>query len=168
VDEWKSVIDFKSLNVGLVWSGSKSHKNDRNRSCTLSDFALLADITGVRYYSLQKEDIGAGDSEWLDGLQIENLGRHLNDFYDTAAVIMNMDLIITVDTAVAHLAGALGRPVWTLIPFVPDWRWMLDRNNTPWYPTMRLFRQPRILDWGSVIKQVSNELRKRVPERSMP
>lgn len=160
VDEWKSVIDFKSLNIGIVWSGSKSHKNDRNRSCTLFDFASLADVSGVRYYGLQKEDTGTGGPELTEGMKIEDLGKRLNDFYDTSAVIMNMDLIITVDTAVAHLAGALGRPVWTLLPFVPDWRWMLDRNNTPWYPTMRLFRQPGHGDWGSVMKEVVSELKK--------
>jgi len=167
VDDWKLRVDSDLLKVGLVWSGSKSHKNDRNRSCKLSDFAPFAGITGVRYFSLQKEAVDTAGAEPPKGMQMEYLGTGLNDFYDTAAAIMNMDLVITVDTAVAHLAGSLGRPVWTLLPYVPDWRWMLNRDDTPWYPTMRLFRQPGIRDWESVIQQISIELRKRALERSI-
>jgi ADP-heptose:LPS heptosyltransferase len=90
--------------------------------------------------------------------RITDLGSHFDDFSDTAAVIAQLDLVIAVDTSVAHLAGALGKPVWILLPFCPDWRWLLDRADSPWYPTARLFRQPCINDWDSVIAQVSREL----------
>jgi hypothetical protein len=89
----------------------------------------------------------------------------IEDFSDTAAIIMSLDLVISVDTAVAHLAGALGKPVWTLLPFAPDWRWMLNRDDSPWYPTMRLFRQPSPGDWESVISRVHNELEKSLIEK---
>jgi len=159
-DRWKSIIDSNTLNVGLVWSGSKSHRNDHNRSCSLAEFAPLADIPGITYYSFQKDGVSENEYKSSMGMQIKDLGREFDDFYDTAAALLNMDLLISVDTAVAHLAGALGKPVWTLVPFVPDWRWMLDRHDTPWYPTMRLYRQPGIRDWSSMMNQVAADLKK--------
>ncbi|HEX5242879.1 MAG TPA: glycosyltransferase family 9 protein, partial [Tepidisphaeraceae bacterium] len=99
-----------------------------------------------------EEKYPPADTEWVDWTQ------ELHDFADTAALIANLDLVIACDTAVAHLAGAMARPVWTLLPFAPDWRWMLDRSDSPWYPTMRLFRQPRPGDWGSVLENVAIEL----------
>jgi tetratricopeptide (TPR) repeat protein len=166
--KWKSRIDSNLFKVGLVWSGNSYHKNDHNRSCNLSDFAPLTDIPGSTFYSLQKGGMRENKEELPNGMHIVDIGKDLHDFYDTAAAIENLDLVISVDTAVVHLAGALGKPVWTLLPFVPDWRWMLDSNNTPWYPTMRLFRQPILRDWTSVMKQVSLELEKEVLLKGAP
>ena len=128
-----------SLRVGIAWQGNPGHKGDRWRSVRLEQFAPLAEHAGVRLVSLQK---GAGSEqlEKMPGLAID-LGPELTDLADTAAVIRCLDLVITVDTAVAHLAGALGVPVWVALPTVPDWRWLLQREDSPWYPSMRLFRQ---------------------------
>jgi len=95
----------------------------------------------------------------MDGKVVTNLGHDLKDFTDTAALIENLDLVISVDTAVAHLAGAMGKPVWMLLPFLPDWRWMLGRDDSPWYPTMRLFRQPDRGNWGAVFDNIRDELK---------
>ncbi|KPK32063.1 MAG: hypothetical protein AMK70_11270 [Nitrospira bacterium SG8_35_1] len=162
INKWKSRFNQDLFNVGLVWSGNPSHRNDHNRSCRLLDFAPLASIPKVAFYSLQKGGIDENGLRPPADMSIEDLGKDLDDFYDTAAVMENLDLVISVDTAVVHLAGALGRSVWTLLPFVPDWRWMLDRIDTPWYPTMRLFRQPRYKDWKSVMDEVAVELEKKV------
>jgi ADP-heptose:LPS heptosyltransferase len=125
------------------------------RSTDLSYFLKLLDIPGVSFYSLQKE-ISAGDHILLNQIPVTDLSDHLNDFADTAAVISQLDLVICVDTAVAHLAGALGKPVWILLSFVPDWRWMLEREDSPWYPTARLFRQQKPGDWEGVFDRVKN------------
>ncbi|MGR3178198.1 MAG: tetratricopeptide repeat protein, partial [Candidatus Anammoxibacter sp.] len=158
VEEWGKRINSKAFKVGIVWAGNPDHTNDRNRSCSLSDFTPLTSISGLELYSLQK---GAVMDQLLnvpEGITIINLGEQLRDFSDTAAVIVNLDLVISVDTAVVHLAGALGKPIWALLPFVPDWRWMLNREDTPWYPSMRLFRQNERSDWQSVILRVADEL----------
>jgi ADP-heptose:LPS heptosyltransferase len=115
-------------------------------------------VENVTFFSLQKGD-AATELQSVPPNTIIDLGQYFDDFVDTAAAIQEMDLVISVDTSVAHLAGALGRPVWTLLPFVPDWRWLLNREDSPWYPTMRLFRQPALGDWVSVIKRVSEELK---------
>ncbi|MBI4863418.1 MAG: tetratricopeptide repeat protein, partial [Candidatus Riflebacteria bacterium] len=144
--------------VGIVWAGSPDHKNDRNRSCSLEMFSRLAPVPGTAFFSLQK---GAAARELLTapaGVPFVDLGPELADFADTAAAIHHRDLVISVDTAVAHLAGAMARPVWTLLPFVPDWRWLLDREDSPWYPTMRLFRQPAAGDWPTVLERVRRQL----------
>ena len=125
--------------VGLVWSGRPEHKNDHNRSLKLSTLLPLLDCD-VTFISLQRE-VRPGDAATLKGLDIVHFGGELKNFSDTAAIISNLDVVISVDTSVAHLAGALGTPVWILLPFVPDWRWLLDREDSPWYPTARLFRQ---------------------------
>jgi ADP-heptose:LPS heptosyltransferase len=117
---------------------------------------ILGQAKGVAFYSLQQKPQSTAISQ-LRSLPIQDSFDELT-FADIAAILFNLDLMITVDTVVAHLAGALGRPVWTLLPFAPDWRWMLDRSDTPWYPTMRLFRQPRLGDWPSVLEQVVAEL----------
>ena len=98
-------------------------------------------------------------------MNLVDFTEDIRDFSDTAAFIENLDLVISVDTAVAHLAGALGKPVWTLIPFAPDWRWMLNREDSPWYPTMRLFRQPSPGDWGTVMENVSRALKELISNR---
>ena len=145
-----------SLKIGIVWKTNSHSPTATKRSCKLIDFQPILDIAGITFYSLQKEP--TVDIQLLETLPILDLSSQLNDFADTAGIITQLDLVITVDTAVAHLAGTLGKPVWILLPFVPDWRWMLDRNDSPWYPTARLFRQPKIGDWHSVFKQVKENL----------
>ncbi len=143
-----------SVQVGLVWAGNPKHKNDRNRSVKLASLAPLADIPGVSFISLQK---GAAATEAMSpppGMKLSDWTGELEDFAHTAALIAALDLVITVDTSVAHLAGALGKPVWVFLPFAPDWRWLLGRSDSPWYPTMRLFRQPRPARWDPVITEV--------------
>ncbi len=147
---WRERIPVSAdLSVGLVWAGNPGHKNDRNRSIPPEVFSTLLNLPGIRFYSLQKDLPLAG---------AVSLGLEFTDFADTAAAIANLDLVISVDTSVAHLAGAMNKPVWTLLPFNPDWRWMLDRPDTPWYPSMRLFRQTEPKDWQSVIERVKTEL----------
>ena len=109
---------------------------------------------------LQKGEASGHATNSPKGMKLVDYTKDIHDFSDTAAIISNMDLIISVDTAVAHLAGALGKPVWILLPFVPDWRWMKDREDSPWYPTMRLFRQPSSGDWQSVMRHVEEALKK--------
>jgi tetratricopeptide (TPR) repeat protein len=136
--------------IGLVWSGRAMHKNDHNRSIGLDELLPLLDFRAT-FVSLQ-HDVRADDAAVLRGRSdILHIGGELNDFADTAAVIENLDLVISVDTSVAHLAGALGKPVWVLLPFVPDWRWLLDCDDSPWYPTARLFRQDETRRWDRVI-----------------
>jgi ADP-heptose:LPS heptosyltransferase len=115
-------------------------------------------MNGLRLFSLQKEIPERWSSGSVSELNLIDYTGEIEDFSDTAGIIMNLDLVISVDTAVAHLAGALGKPVWTLLPFAPDWRWMLNRDDSPWYPTMRLFRQRSPGDWESVISKVHDEL----------
>jgi Flp pilus assembly protein TadD len=145
--------------IGLVWSGSTGHRNDRNRSLPLSSLTAL--FTPEReFVSLQKE-VREADLETLRARAdcVRSFGDELTDFADTAALVSCVDLVIAVDTAGAHLAGALGRPLWLLLPFAADWRWLLGRRDSPWYPTARLFRQPRPGDWASVIAEVETALR---------
>lgn len=156
VKKFKHLFMTNNFKVGIVWAGNPFQENDKNRSTTFENFKKLKNIPGVMFFSLQK-----GEASWqLNDRDIINLEDKINDFADTAAIIENLDLIISVDTAVAHLAGAMGKPAWTLLSFVPDWRWMLSGDKCPWYPTMRLFRQKRKGDWNSVFSEVEKELRK--------
>src|SRR5207302_7418120 len=125
-------------------------------SIPLADLAPLASVPDVQFYSLQKGP--AASSAPLAPLALTDLGPAVQDFADTAAALMHLDLLITIDTSVAHLAGALGRSVWVLLPYAPDWRWLLGRDDSPWYPTARLFRQPRPGDWPSVLHNVTAAL----------
>jgi hypothetical protein len=158
VKEWERKLGEKrALRVGLVWSGSTIHTNDRNRSLPLSKI-LQGIPPEVSLYSLQKE-VRESDRATVESRKdIVDFSEELRDFSDTAALIYLMDVVVCVDTAVAHLAGALGKRVWVLLPFVPDWRWLLDRDDSPWYPTARLFRQPSLGDWEDVLVKVKNEL----------
>jgi len=144
------------LKVGLVWAGKPQHCQDpsRNRSCPLHFFAPLLQLPEFNFYSLQKETPAQEIYQLGWEKTIQDLNPYLTDFADTATAIAHLDLVITVDTAVAHLAGALGQPVWVLLPFAAEWRWMLDRTDSPWYSTMRLIRQSQPGDWQSVIQQV--------------
>jgi hypothetical protein len=143
--------------VGFAWSGSRTLVNDANRSIPLAAMKRLFEWAGTAV-SLQK-DVRESDRAALAGTRLAHLAEALNNFADTAGLIEQLDLVVTVDTSVAHLAGALGKRVWILLPFSPDWRWLLDREDTPWYPTARLFRQPRIGDWASVVDRVGAQLR---------
>lgn len=143
--------------IGIAWSGSTTHRNDRNRSLQLKQLEAVLDRK-ASFISLQKE-IRPGDVLSLDVLpQLLDVSTQLTDFTDTAALIDSLDLVITVDTSVAHLAGALRKPTWVLLPFTPDWRWMLDRADSPWYPDMRLFRQRQPDDWGDTLDELATAL----------
>jgi hypothetical protein len=140
-----------------MWSGNPRHTNDHNRSIALDEFKAIADAP-VRFVNLQpvvRESERDALASWPG---LIDAGAELRDFGDTAALLMALDLVITVDTSVAHLAGALGRPVWILLPYLPDWRWMLARIDSPWYPTARLYRQPAPGAWGPVLKAVRADL----------
>jgi len=156
----------RSVKVGLAWAGSRVHKNDRNRSMKLATLAPLWQVPGVRFFSLQKGEPGAEAISLRQGMEMVDLTQELKDFADTAALTANLDLVIAVDTAVAHLAGAMGKPVWTLLPFVADWRWLREREDSPWYPSMRLFRQPSSGDWDSVVECVVDALSRWVGDRA--
>jgi hypothetical protein len=143
--------------VGLAWAGNPRHANDHNRSMPASSLRPLLEVGETTFFSLQMGTAAKGIGE-LAGGAVHDFAPEIDDFADTAAIIANLDLVISVDTAVAHLAGALGRPVWLLLPFVGEWRWLLDREDTPWYPTMRLFRQKAPGDWSGVVDRVVDAL----------
>jgi Tfp pilus assembly protein PilF len=157
-DRWRERLGAKSApRIGLVWSGNPLHRNDRARSIPLETMSRLC-RPGIDFVSLQK-DVRTDDAAVLrTHPAIRNCGESLEDFSDTAGLIACLDLVVSVDTSVVHLAGALGKPVWVLLPFAPDWRWLLDREDSPWYPSARLFRQPRIGDWDTVLGRVAAEL----------
>jgi hypothetical protein len=149
---WRNRLGGGSLNIGLVWSGNAKRQDDHMRSCPIDDLRPLLDLPGLRLFSLQKDR----QEPLPDG--IEDLSPDLSDFGATAAAIDALDLVVSVDTAVAHLAGAMGRPVWVLLGYAADWRYLLDRNDSPWYPTMRLFRQARAGDWSLPIHNIGEAL----------
>jgi tetratricopeptide (TPR) repeat protein len=144
--------------IGLVWSGNPSHTNDRNRSLPFRELLPLFDGVPAQLVSLQKNARPEDEELLRQRSDILDLGPELRDFSATAAVVQQLDLIISVDTSVAHLAGGLGRPLWVLLPYIPDWRWLLKRDDSPWYPTARLFRQGAPGNWDSVIAEVVREL----------
>lgn len=146
------------LKVGLAWAGNPSHYNDAKRSIRLPELAPLLKTRNTTFYNLQMPAPACDETYFRSSSKLVDLGGRIKDFLDTAGVIAELDLVIAVDTAVAHLAGALAKPVWTLISYSPDWRWFMDRPDTPWYPTMRLFRQEQRDQWQSVILQVAEEL----------
>jgi hypothetical protein len=160
-EKWSSILsgqcDLCDVRVGLVWKGSTRFENDADRSLPdLKTLESLGMVAGVRFFSLQK---GAGEDEATSppvGLPLVNLGPQISDFADSAAVVVNLDLIICVDTAIAHLTGALGKDCWVLLPdYKTDWRWLTGRSDSPWYPgAMRLFRQPGMGDWATVVAEV--------------
>jgi Flp pilus assembly protein TadD len=160
IQTWRQrLANVPGKRVGIAWAGAREHQNDKNRSLDLAALAALAQIAGVSLVSLQVGS-AAGDLRGASSkMSIINDAAQLTDFAETAALIQNLDLVISVDTSVAHLAGALGKPVWVLLPFIPDWRWMLDREDSPWYPTMRLIRQAQRRDWNAVIDRIVTELK---------
>ncbi|WDZ98050.1 tetratricopeptide repeat protein [Herbaspirillum sp. WKF16] len=161
-ETYRTLIESHSpsarLRVGIVWGGNPEHGNDRRRSIPLSKMEPLFRLPGIDFISLQK----GHPTKDLNGLPKEfrvfDMGEKFNDFADTAAAIANLDLVISVDTSVVHLAGAIGARTWLMLPYTPDWRWLMDREDSPWYPSMRLFRQPEADDWDSVISKMSSEL----------
>ena len=148
-----------TLRVGLVWAGRK--KPDPNRTCPFENFAPLAGMPGVTFYSLQLENEMSGSIDVRGSFGLVDHTAEIGDFCDTAALIAHLDLVISIDTGVAHLAGAMGKETWLLLPYAADWRWMLDREDSPWYPGMRLFRQERPGDWRGVIARLRSELQEK-------
>jgi tetratricopeptide (TPR) repeat protein len=166
VEHWRlQLAPVRGLRVGIAWQGSKTHAWDRHRSIPPEQFGVLARLPGVRLISLQKGD----QAEAGRGAPVLSLGRRLDEdagpFMDTAAIMQNLDLVITADTAIAHLAGALGVPVWVGLCAAPDWRWLLQGETSPWYPTMRLFRQWVPGDWEDVFTRLAAELQRLLAER---
>lgn len=160
VQDWAGRLPPARLRVGLAWKGNAQFENDDARSLAsldaLAPLAPLAAVDGIQFVSLQK---GAGENDVSAAITLAAGGAALTDMADTAALIANLDLVISVDTAVAHLAGALGKPCWLLLPdYLPDWRWLAGRLDTPWYPAMRLLRQPTIGGWEPLIRHVAEEL----------
>lgn len=160
VAQWNLQVSSErtKLKVGIVWAGQKQYTDDRNRSLELSMFAPLAGVSGVSFFSLQKGPASI-ETRQSPGIHVVDWSNDLHDFVETAALIENMDLVISVDTAVAHLAGAMGKPVWVLLPFVPDWRWGMHGVGSPWYPSARLFRQKRMGQWGDVMDELVKSVR---------
>ena len=139
--------------IGLVWAGSPTFSNDKHRSIALATLAPLLDAAGdCQWFSLQKGDAAARRADLPDPARLHDLAPQLNDYGDTAAALAQLDLLITVDTSVAHLAGALALPTWLLLPFNADWRWQQERTDSPWYPSLRLFRQSSLGDWAPALK----------------
>ncbi|WP_224983695.1 tetratricopeptide repeat protein [Geomonas agri] len=158
VERWKGALPAEGVLVGLVWAGRKTYKDDLKRSLTLSLFAPLARVTGARFCALQVGDGAEQAATPPPGMELTDLGAGIKSFADTAAILSQLDLVISADTAVAHLAGGLGVPVWVLLPMACDWRWLMEREDSPWYPTARLFRQRRRGDWGEVVERVAQQL----------
>lgn len=162
VKYWRDRLTGAGFKVGLVWGGRPIRANEvltlQYRSCSLEHFEPLANIPTVQLYGLQKGPAAAQVKQLSKQFIIENFGEEFEDFTDTAGAIENLDLVISIDTSAAHLAGAMGKPTWVLLKFDADWRWLLERQDCPWYPTMRLFRQNKGEDWDIVIKRVAKEL----------
>ena len=150
-------VENGKYRVGLCWAGRSSHENDRNRSLSLAQFASLLPDEAIEWISLQRL-VPQGDLATLQTSRIADWGQNFADFFAAAAAIMTLDLVITADTAIAHLTGALGKPVWILLPFYADWRWLTERGDSPWYPTAKLFRQKKRGDWTEVIERVRLEI----------
>jgi tetratricopeptide (TPR) repeat protein len=160
IRRWGSrLAKMQGLKIGFVWAGNPDHVNDTRRSVDLQLLAPLFAVPGTSFASLQFGPRTADLKKLKRKTTIEEIAPQVEDFVDTAAAIMALDLVVTVDTSVAHLAGALGKPVWVLLPWVTDWRWLLEREDNPWYPTMRLFRQKKGQDWTEVLARVETELR---------
>jgi tetratricopeptide (TPR) repeat protein len=161
IEAWRTAVEaLPGKRIAIAWAGNPAHLNDRNRSIPLAILASLFAVPGASFVSIQR-DLRDGDADLLAGGNVTHLGDKLTDMADTAAVTALCDLTIAVDTSVAHLAGALGKPLWVLLPFVPDWRWTLTGETTPWYPQARLFRQPKSGDWQSVIASIRAALHER-------
>jgi Tfp pilus assembly protein PilF len=162
VEEWAARLSALSPHgyrrVGIVWAGRPTHTNDDNRSTGLAMFAPLAQLPQTTLVSLQKGATQAQIGAYWGRAPLINLGPEIHDYGDTMAILESLELVVTVDTSVGHLAGAMGKTVWIMLPYAPDWRWLLDRNDSPWYPTARLFRQSASRDWHPVTASIAEEL----------
>jgi hypothetical protein len=168
VERWKSRVPSDGrLKVGLAWAGCAGNPDAWRRSTTLETLAPLGRVGGVWLCSLQKHDSSGQTSKLHNGIELTDWTQELNDFADTSALIANLDLVITVDCAIAHLAGAMGKPVWLLLSAFADWRWLRGREDNPWYPTMRLFRQEKLFDFQTPMRHMTTLLKARSesPER---
>jgi tetratricopeptide (TPR) repeat protein len=164
VADWNARLPPRTRpRIGLAWSGDPTHQNDHNRSIALADLLPALQGSDATLVSVQRELRPADAAVLQDRNDIVHFGEALQDFSDTAALIANLDLVITVDTSVAHLAGALAKPVWVLLPFIPDWRWLLDRDDSPWYPTARLFRQDDSRRWDGAVARLRAALHRFMP-----
>jgi hypothetical protein len=160
VEAWHRELGPDGFKIGIAWQGNIGHAKDSYRSVPLVRFAGLAAVPGVRLFSLQK---GAGSEQLAEApFAVTALGERLHDFAETAAAVQALDLVVSVDTALAHLAGALAVPAWVALPFAPDWRWLLQREDSPWYPTLRLFRQERPGDWDDVFARLTAAVAERL------
>lgn len=159
---WRGVLDGLVppglKRIGLSWAGRPTHNNDANRSVALARLAPITDVDGVAFVSLQKGPAAREAEGYRGSAPLIDLDGRTDGFDDTAAIIDGLDLVICVDTAIAHLAGAMGRPAWVMLPYAPDWRWLLDRADTPWYPSLRLFRPAAPRDWPGVAAAVAARL----------
>jgi hypothetical protein len=158
---WGARLPRRQPLVGLAWSGDRSHDNDLNRSLRLDTLLPLLDLADISFVSLQ-QSVREEDASVLcsHAANIRHFAGEFRDFSDTAAVIAGLDAVVSVDTAVAHLAGAMGKPLFLLLPFAADFRWLRERQDSPWYPTARLFRQPSFGDWRSVVGALSQDLQR--------
>ena len=156
---WKARLDTLAApghrRIGLAWAGRPTHKNDRNRSVALNRLSAITSVDAVTFIALQVGEAQAQVSRYFGRAPLVNLGPEIDDFADSMAVIDGLDLVVTVDTAIAHLAGAMGKTVFIMLPFTSDWRWLEGRSDTPWYPTARLFRPPAPRDWDAMAAAVA-------------
>jgi hypothetical protein len=144
--------------IGIVWAGRPTHNNDRNRSATLSAFAPIAALPGIALVCLQKPPAADQAGRYFGRAPLVNIGAEIGGYDDTMGLLENLDLLVTVDTSVGHLAGAMGRPTWIMLPRAPDWRWLLDRSDSPWYPSVRLFRQRSAGQWNDVTTDIAEAI----------
>ena len=162
IASWRARLDSAlppgARRIAIAWAGRPTHNNDRNRSVHLKQLAPLGEVPGVAYVSLQKGPAAAQIKEWTGPAPVLALDSAITTFEDSAAILQCCERLVSVDTSMVHLAGAMGRPVTVMMPFAPDWRWLTQREDTPWYPDVRLFRQPRPKDWDSVISRVVADL----------
>ena len=158
VDRLDTLVPRGTRRIGIAWAGRPTHHNDRNRSTSLATFAPLSEIAGVTLLTLQKGPAQTQIGRYWGRAPLISLGPELRDFGDTMAVLDRLDMIVTVDTSLGHLGAAMGKPVWTMLPFAPDWRWLLDRSDSPWYPTLRLFRQQKPREWEPVMARIVEDL----------
>jgi hypothetical protein len=159
IERWRGRLgDLRGLRVGLVWAGSPHHVNDYRRSIGLERLKPLLSVPGVSFVSLQVGPRAADLAKLAPDAPVVDITSELTDFAETAGAILNLDLVIAVDTAVVHVAGALGRPAWVLLTFCPDWRWLLERSDSPWYPSLKLYRQEKSGDWDGIVERVTGDL----------